>query len=83
VGPRAGLDKRGRGKVLCLCRRSNLDYPVVQSVARRYTDLSYPAHDIKIDLKEICYEDVAWIELAQDRLQLWAVTNSVMQIGCP
>jgi hypothetical protein len=27
-----------RGKILCLCRGSNLDRPVVQPVARHYTD---------------------------------------------
>jgi hypothetical protein len=35
---RAGLDTQARGQILCLCRRSNLDRPVVQSVARHYTD---------------------------------------------
>jgi hypothetical protein len=38
VGPRAGLDAEARGKILCPCRGSNLDRPVVQSVARHYTD---------------------------------------------
>jgi hypothetical protein len=33
VGPRAGLDTKVRGKILCLCRGSNLDRPVFQSVA--------------------------------------------------
>jgi hypothetical protein len=32
VGPRAGLDTEDRGKILCLCRGSNPDSPVVQSV---------------------------------------------------
>jgi hypothetical protein len=43
VGPRAGLDTEVRGKVLCLCRGSNLDRPVVQSVIRHYTDWATPA----------------------------------------
>jgi hypothetical protein len=38
VGPRAGLDIEARGKILCPCQRSNLDRPVVQPVARHYTD---------------------------------------------
>jgi hypothetical protein len=38
VGPRAGLDTEARGKILCLCRALNLDRPVVQPVARHYTD---------------------------------------------
>jgi hypothetical protein len=38
VGPRAGPDTDVRGKILCLCRGSNLGRPVVQSVVRHYTD---------------------------------------------
>jgi hypothetical protein len=43
VGPRAGLDTELRGKILNLCRGSNLDRPVVQSVVRHYTDWATPA----------------------------------------
>jgi hypothetical protein len=32
VGPRAGLDAGARRKILCLCRGSNLDRPIVQPV---------------------------------------------------
>jgi hypothetical protein len=35
---RAGLDTEVRGKILCPCRGSNPDRPVVQSVVRHYTD---------------------------------------------
>jgi hypothetical protein len=38
VGPRAGLDTEVKGKILCLCRGRNLGRPVVESVARHYTD---------------------------------------------
>jgi hypothetical protein len=38
VGPRVSLDTEVRGKILCPCRGSNLDRPVVQSVVRHYTD---------------------------------------------
>jgi hypothetical protein len=38
VGPRAGLDTEVRGKLSRLCRGSNLDRPVVEPVARHYTD---------------------------------------------
>jgi hypothetical protein len=38
VGLRAGLDTEARGKILCLCRGSNLERPVVQFVVRHYTD---------------------------------------------
>jgi hypothetical protein len=43
VDPRAGLDIKATGKLLCLCRGSNSDRPVVQSVARYYTDWATPA----------------------------------------
>jgi hypothetical protein len=38
VGPRAGLDTEVTRKILCSCRVSNLDRPVVQSVVGHYTD---------------------------------------------
>jgi len=38
VDPRAGLDTEARGKILCPRRGSNPDRPVVQPVARLYTD---------------------------------------------
>jgi hypothetical protein len=43
VGPRPDLDTEAREKILCLCRESNLDRPVVQSVARHCTDCATPA----------------------------------------
>jgi hypothetical protein len=43
VGLRAGLDTEVREKILCPCRGSNLDSPVVQSVVRHYTDWATPA----------------------------------------
>jgi hypothetical protein len=43
VGPRAGLDKEDRGKILCPCRGSNPDRPVIQPVVRHYTARANPA----------------------------------------
>jgi hypothetical protein len=42
MGPRAGLDTEVRGKILCPCRRSNLDLPVVQPVVRHCTSWANP-----------------------------------------
>jgi hypothetical protein len=42
VGPRAGLDTEARGKILCPCRVSNSDRPVVQPVVRHYTAWANP-----------------------------------------
>jgi hypothetical protein len=42
VGPRAGLDTDDRGKILCPCRGSNPDRPVVQPVVRHYTAWAIP-----------------------------------------
>jgi hypothetical protein len=37
VGLRAGLDTEDRGKIICPCRGSNPDCPVVQPIVRHYT----------------------------------------------
>jgi hypothetical protein len=42
VDLRAGLDTEVRGKILCPCRGSNLDRPIVQSVVRHRTDWATP-----------------------------------------
>jgi hypothetical protein len=42
VGLRAGLDTEARGKIICLCRGSNLYCPVVLYVVRQYTDWATP-----------------------------------------
>jgi hypothetical protein len=43
VVPGAALDTEARGKICCLCRGSNLDRPVVQTVVRHYTAWAIPA----------------------------------------
>jgi hypothetical protein len=43
VGPRAGLEKEARVKILCPCRGSNPDLPVVQPVVKHYTAWATPA----------------------------------------
>jgi hypothetical protein len=44
VGPRAGLDTEVRGKILCPCRGSNPDRPVIQPVVRHYTAWASPIY---------------------------------------
>jgi hypothetical protein len=39
--------------------------------------------NIKIDFKEIGYEGVDWIHLAQDRDQWWSLVNMVMNLWIP
>jgi hypothetical protein len=36
VGPTAGRDSGARRKILCTCRGSNLDRPIVQPIVRHY-----------------------------------------------
>jgi hypothetical protein len=43
VDPKAGLVTEARGKIICPCRGSNPDRPVVQSVVRQYTAWATPA----------------------------------------
>jgi hypothetical protein len=43
VGPRADLDTEDRGKILCPCRGSNPDRPVVQPVVRLSTAWANPS----------------------------------------
>jgi hypothetical protein len=49
VGLRAGLDTEATGKILCLCRGSNPDRLVVQSVVRQYAAWANQAR------KALCY----------------------------
>jgi hypothetical protein len=42
VVPGAALDTEARGKICCLCRGTNLDRPVVQTVVRHYTLTELP-----------------------------------------
>jgi hypothetical protein len=48
VDPRAGLNTEDRGKILCSCRGSNPDRPVVQPVVRHYTAWANPAPSTRL-----------------------------------
>jgi hypothetical protein len=40
-------------------------------------------NNIKIDLREIGWDDIDWIDLAQDRDQWKALVNAVMNLRVP
>jgi hypothetical protein len=44
---------------------------------RRWVD------NIRMDLREIGWDDVDWIDLAQDRDQWWALVSTVMNLRVP
>jgi hypothetical protein len=39
--------------------------------------------NIKMDLREVGWEDVDWMHVAQDRDQWWALVNTVMNLRVP
>jgi hypothetical protein len=39
--------------------------------------------NIRLDVREICWEGVHWMHLAQDRDQRWAVVKTVMNLRVP
>jgi hypothetical protein len=63
VHPTAGLDTEAPGKISCLCRGSNLDRPVVQSVARHFTDWATRLLVKILTNNNSCYSVRMWIEV--------------------
>jgi hypothetical protein len=43
-------------------------------------ELEIRTHSIRMELREIGWDGVEWIHLAQDRNQWWAVVNTVMNL---
>ena len=39
--------------------------------------------DIKTDLKELCWEDVDWIDMAEDRYKWRALVKAVINLRAP
>jgi hypothetical protein len=63
----------GRGVYRVLVGRSEGKRPLGRP-RRRWED------NIKMDLKEIGINGANWIQLAQDRVQWWALVNTVMNL---
>jgi hypothetical protein len=68
VGTRAGLYTEARGKILCLCRGSNLGCPVVQSVVRHYTEWATAAPLITVCSREFKYSSSPQCSLSWESL---------------
>jgi len=39
--------------------------------------------NIKIDLQDVGWRSMDWIDMAQDRDRWWALVNAVMNLGVP
>jgi hypothetical protein len=39
--------------------------------------------NMKMDLQEVGWVNMGWINPAQDRYSWWAFVNAVMNLGCP
>jgi hypothetical protein len=63
VGLRAGLDAGARRKILCPCRGSNLDHPIIQPVVRHYTAWAtgpYRRWEVKTDFQSWKRNEFLW-----------------------
>jgi hypothetical protein len=71
VGPRTVLDTVVKRKIPSPRRESNPRIPIVQPIVE---------DNIKVVLREIIWEGVDWIHLAQDKDQWRAVVSTVMNL---
>jgi hypothetical protein len=61
-------------------------YRILVGMAEGKGPLGRPRHrweDIKVDLRKMEFEVVEWIHMAQDKDQLWALENTVMNLRVP
>ena len=62
-------------------------YMVLVGIPKEKRPLGRPRRrwddNIKLDLQEVGFGDVDWIELAQDRDKWPALVNAVMNVGVP
>jgi hypothetical protein len=75
--------KRWMGPVACMGEGSNV-YRILVGKPKGKGPLERPRHrwegGIKMDLREMGWQGVEWIHLAQDRDHWWALVNAVMNI---
>jgi hypothetical protein len=74
---------RWEGHVACMGEERNM-YRVLMGKPEGKMPLGRPRHrwehGIRLDLREICWGSVEWIQLAQDRDRWRAVVNTVMNL---
>jgi hypothetical protein len=75
--PRAGLVAGARRKILCPCRGSNLDHPIVQPVGRHYTVWATTAH-ILINTSCIFFKDLS--EYRRDPILNFSYVVPILQV---
>jgi hypothetical protein len=78
--------RRRAGHVACMGERRGV-YRVLAERPEGKRPLGRPRHrwedNIKLDLRDTGINGVNWIELAQDRVQLWAFVNTMMNLQVP
>jgi hypothetical protein len=74
---------RWAGHVACMGEKRKV-YKVLMGKPEKKRPLGRPRHrwevGIRMDLREISWGSVDWIELAQDRERWWALVNTVMNL---
>jgi hypothetical protein len=77
---------RWEGHLACTGEMRNA-YNILVEKPERKRPIRRPRHrwqnNIGMDLREIGWEGVEWMHMAQDRHQWWALVNTVMNLWVP
>jgi len=80
---RAGLDTEVRRKISCLCRESNVDRPVVQSIARHSSNtVDDKSSNNSITLLNLCCESWHSNKVASNSVWLAATCKLTSHFHC-